>query len=253
MSSEPTDRFFYYGGADLNARFSRVYGSDRDAGFGRIRHSIEPGISYSYIPKIKETNLPQMDVVDTIAQQNLLSVGLINRLTAHYKDATGFRSFDVLVWRVSEAYDINKLRSEDQVISSQARSPEVRSELFLRTPKLITLSATEIYDTVQAFLYVVLGKHLASTTDTVRFNISHQYLKNPDTKYLIGGAGTKIRKWDLDGQVWRDMLLKQITQQEYKVHYGSQCWGLGVTFIKRPGETQYLLTLDLKGLGVLKF
>ncbi len=252
LSSEPTDRMFYYAGADLNARFSRVYGTDGDSGFGRIRHSIEPGITYSYIPRIKETNLPQLDIVDTLAQQNLLSIGLINRLTAHYKDATGFQSFDVLVWRLSEAYDINKLRSNDPVVTTEARSPQIRSELYVRTPKLVTLSATEIYDTSK-HAFISSSESISITAERMRFNISHQYLKDPETKYLIGGAGTKIGKWDVDGQVWRDMLLKQITQQEYKLHYASQCWGVGATFIKRPGETQYLLTLDLKGLGVLKF
>ena len=49
------------------------------------------------------------------------------------------------------------------------------------------------------------------------------------------------------------MLLKKVTQHEYKVHYAAQCWGVGVMFVKRPGETQYLFTLDLKGLGALKF
>ena len=70
----------------LNGRFSRIYGSDGDQGFGRIRHSIEPGISYSYIPKIDDSKIPQMDMVDTVTSQNLVTASLINRLTAHYKE-----------------------------------------------------------------------------------------------------------------------------------------------------------------------
>lgn len=250
LLAEPIDRTYYYAGADLNARFSRVYGADQNAGFGRIRHSIEPSINYSFIPRIEETNLPQMDVVDTVTQQNLLSIALINRLTAHYKDSSGTRTFDALVFRLSEVYDIHKVRSEDN--PQQARSPEVRSELFIKTPKLLTVSATETYDTFK-HAFSSSSESLNVATDTLRFNISHQYLREPVTKYLIGGAGIKIGKWDLDGALWRDMVQKQITQRELKVHYASQCWGVGVVFIKKPGETQYLLTLDLKGLGVLKF
>ena len=250
LLSEPTSRTYYYGGADLNARFSRVYGSDGAAGFGRIRHSIEPGINYSYIPTIQETNLPQLDAVDTVARQNLLSLALINRLTAHYRDGAGTKTFDVMVFRVSEVYDILKVRSDTN--PDRARSPEIRSELFVKTPKLLTLSASESYDTFE-HAFTSSSESMNIATETVRFNISHQYLKQPVTKYLIGGAGTRVGKWDVDVQLWRDMVQKQITQHEYKVHYAAQCWGVGAMFIKRPGETQYLFTLDLKGLGALKF
>jgi LPS-assembly protein len=252
LSSEPTNRTYYYAGLDLNARFSRVYGADADAGFGRIRHSIEPSIVYSFIPRMREANLPQFDTIDTIAQQNTVSVALINRLTARYKDAAGTRSFDMLVFRLSESYDIKKVRSEESSVSSQARSPEVRSELFIKTPKALTLSASESYDTF-THAFTSSSESINISAEKLRFNASHQYLREPKTKYLIGGAGATVGKWDFDGQLWRDMLLKQITQHEYKVHYAAQCWGVGIMFVKKPGETQYLFTLDLKGLGALKF
>jgi hypothetical protein len=36
------------------------------------------------------------------------------------------------------------------------------------------------------------------------------------------------------------------------VHYASQCWGLGLSYINKPGETQYLFMIELKGLGGVK-
>ncbi|HUJ19737.1 MAG TPA: LPS assembly protein LptD [Nitrospirota bacterium] len=248
-SSDSTQRRYYYAGADLNGRFSRTYGADRESGFGQIRHSIEPGVTYSYIPKFNQNDLPQLDVIDTVTQQNLVSVSLINRLTAHYRDASGFRSFDLMVFRVSESYDINKARSDDPEISGQARS-EIRGEIYLKTPKLLTLSATEIYT---RGTFTSSSESITVNTGILHFNITRQALAEPKARYVIGGAGAKAGKWDLDVQIWRDVVLKQNTQQDYKVHYASQCWGLGFSFTKKPGETQYMLTMDLKGLGVLKF
>jgi hypothetical protein len=46
---------------------------------------------------------------------------------------------------------------------------------------------------------------------------------------------------------------RNTTQQEYSAHYASQCWGLGLRYVLTPGERQYLVTLDLKGLGTMKF
>ena len=250
-SSEPTEREFYYAGADLNVRFSRVYGADSDAGIGRIRHSIEPSISYNYIPSFDQTSIPQMDVVDTVTAQNLLSVSLINRLTAHYKDAAGFRSFDMVVFRLSESYDFKAARNADMTVAAHPRS-ELRGELYVKTPKLLTLSSVANYDTYTNRI-VSSSEGVGITTDRVKFNITHQYLREPETKFLIGSTDFKVGKWDVGGQIWRDLVLERNTQQEYKFHYASQCWGLGITYIAKAGEKQYLLMLDLKGLGEIKF
>ncbi len=245
--AEPAERKFYFAEADMNARFSRIYGTDGSAGFGRIRHSIEPGIVYSYIPKFEPGNIPQLDVIDTVVPQNLVTGSLINRLTAHYKDASGFKSFDVMVFRLSESYDLNSRNT-----GTAHPLSAVRGELFVKTPKLLTLSAMADYDTNE-HTFIDSSESVALKTDTMRFNISHQYLRVPPTEYLIGGAGKKIGKWDFDLQLWRNMVLKEFDQKEYKLHYASQCWGLGFMYVKKPGETQYLLTLDLKGLGGVKF
>lgn len=249
--SEPVERKYFYAGADLNARFSRIYGTDDGEGFGRIRHSIEPGIAYTYIPKVEQSSLPQLDAIDAVVEQNIAAVSLINRWTAHYKDAAGFRTFDVVFFRLSQTYDVNKARSEDPLVASRARS-DILSEIVIKTPKLLTLSATENYDTRENS-FTSSSETVAVKTGTARFNITRQYLRNPETKYLIGGGGTTLGKWDLDAQIWRNIVIRETTQQEYKLAYASQCWGLGFMYVKKPGETQYLLTLDLKGLGGVKF
>ena len=249
-SSEPTDRKFYYAGADLNTRFSRVYGTDSDLGIGRIRHSVEPSISYNYIPEFDQTSIPQLDVVDTVTPQNLVSVSLISRLTAHYRDAAGSRSFDLMVFRLSESYDFNKARSE-AAAAAQPRS-KLRGELYVKTPKLLTLSAIADYDTYTREI-VSSSEGVNIVTDRVKFDVTHQYLREPQTKYLIGGMDIKLGEWDVLGRIWRDLVLERNTQQEYQLHYASQCWGLGIMYIAKPEEKQYLLTLDLKGLGGVKF
>ncbi len=265
LTNVPVERKYYYAGADLNVRFSKVYGADDEAGIGRIRHSVEPTISYTYVPDVKKEDIPQFDSVDAVTAQNLVTVALINRLTAHYKDAAGFRTYDMMVFSLSGAHDHvakNKTPSDLQPGS------EIKGELFLKTPKLLTLTIQEkydayliSYDTYDAYKRVLSSsENVTVQADPVRFDIGHQYTRqntqNPKTQlktqFLIGGAGLKLGKWDLSGQLWRDIENKKTTQKEFKAHYASQCWGLGVSYISRPGETQYLVTFDLKGLGAMR-
>ena len=84
-------------------------------------------------------------------------------------------------------------------------------------------------------------------------DLSHQYLRDPRTRYVIPGLGLKLDKWVLNGQVWWDNELRQMTQKNYKVQYNAQCWGLGLNYIIKPGERQYTFLFDLKGLGAMKF
>jgi LPS-assembly protein len=253
--AEPTEREFYYAGADLNARISRVYGTDGEAGIGRIRHSIEPTVSYLFVPHLEQTGIPQFDIVDAVTAQNLVAVSLINRLTAHYKDSAGSKTFDLLVFTLSESYDFDKARSADTTVAAQPRSA-LHGDLFVKTPKLLTLAASTDYDTY-SHTFLSSSESASVNVDTVKFNITHQYLHesttNPTTKFLIGGIGFKAGKWDINAQIWRDMVLKETTQQEYRLRYASQCWGISIVYINKPGETQYMALLDLKGLGAMKF
>lgn len=114
FSAEPVSRTYSFAGADLNARISRVYGQDAESGIGRIRHSVEPTLSYSYIPYVEQvdpaTGLPkilQFDALDTVTKQNTVTAALVNRLTAHYKDASGFSTYDMMVFRVAQSYALN--------------------------------------------------------------------------------------------------------------------------------------------------
>ncbi len=263
LAAGPVSRTYSFAGADLNARISRVYGQDAEAGIGRIRHSVEPTLSYSYIPEVEQTDpvtglskIIQYDALDAVTKQNTVTAVLVNRLTAHYKDASGFRTYDLMVFRVAQSYELNSAETSS---SSHSRS-EITSELFWRTPKLLSVSANGAYNTYMNSL-TSSNVSVGAANEWMNVDLTHRYLKatpsgqvpgNLRTEFLIGGAGFTTAPWHFSARLWRDRENKKTTQQEYGAHYASQCWSFGVSYIKRPGETQYLMTLELKGLGEMK-
>ena len=243
-SVEPVKRLYYLAGADLNARISRVFGKDQGMGIGKIRHSIEPTVSYAFVPSVNSADIPQFDSLDNVERKNLVTVSLLSRLTAHYRDDQGFKTFDMMVLLLSQSYDL-------LTNAAQERS-ELKGALYMKTPKLFTLSATADYDTD-------IDRRTSSSVSVavegalVQFDVSHRYLRDPGTKYLVGGAGLTLSRWKLGAQVWQDLETQKTTQEEYKAEYNSQCWGLGISYISRPGETRYMAMLELKGLGGANF
>ncbi len=247
-SNEPTERKYAYAGVDLNARVSKVYGSDSDVGIGRIRHSIEPTISYTYVPHVDQGNIPQFDAVDNVAAQNLTTVSIINRLTAHYKeskDSPKFTTFDVMVFKVSQSYDLNV--ASNPTSTAHARS-DILGELYIKTPKAFTLTGNATYDT---YARIVSSRSIGAmyAGEKITLNLSDTYVQSTATHFVIGGGTIKLGKWDLGGQWWRDVENQKTTEEDYALHYATQCWGLRMTYSIKPGETRYMAMLDLKGIG----
>jgi LPS-assembly protein len=244
---EPTERKYFYAGTDVNARVSQVYGSDGAVGIGKVRHSIEPTISYSYVPHVEQGNLPQFDSVDFVPEQNLVTMALINRVTAHYKetkDAPNYTTFDLMVFRLSRSYDLNIAREHG---SAAHPGTDVLGELYLRTPKAFNMSATGTYNSYDR----VVSSHTESagfTKSVVSLNLTHSFSQG-GAEYLISGGELKFSKWDLRAQIGRDILNKKTTQEDYLLHYTAQCWGLSVSYTALPGEYRYKAMIDLKGLG----
>jgi len=246
-SAEPTERKYTYAGVDLNVRVSRIYGADKEVGIGRIRHSIEPTISYTYVPYVDQQNIPRFDSVDYIAAQNMTTLSLINRLTAHYKESKespNFRTFDVMVFRLSQQYDLNVARNDP---NGHSRS-DILGELFIQTPKMFSLSANATYDT---YSNAMSSRSIGATVKGNIFsvNLTEQYLQNPPTQFLIGGGSLKLGKWDVSTQLWRNVKSNETTQEEYGLIYTSQCWGIRMNYTIRPGETRFTVMWDLKGFG----
>jgi LPS-assembly protein len=245
-SAGPSERKFAYWGTDLNARVSRIYGTDGESGIGQIRHSIEPTVSYTYIPYINQANIPQFDTVDTVTSMNTTTVSLINRLTAHYKESKNsstYTTFDMMVFKLSQAYNLSALQAQN----GQRRS-DVLGELCFKTPKLFSATANADYNTYEH----EMSSHsvgVALATDRFSLNLSEQYLLEPETQSLIGGGLLHLDRWDLGAQLARDMVHNLNTQVLYTVNYSSQCWGIKTAYTISPGDSRFTVLLELKGMG----
>ena len=74
-------------GADINTVLNRVYPVSL-FGLEKVKHTIEPEISYLYVPSISQGDLPLWDGVDRINFRNLLSYGVTSRLIGKFTDDT---------------------------------------------------------------------------------------------------------------------------------------------------------------------
>src|SRR5208337_5381189 len=125
---------------------------------------------------------------------------------------------------------------------------EILAELFVKTPKAFTMSASTTYDT---YARMVTSRSVGITykEKVVSFNIAENYVQSLAAHFVIGGGTLNLGKWTLNSQVWRDIEHNQTTEQDYSVNYKTQCWGVTALVAERPGDYRYTVLFDLKGLG----
>jgi hypothetical protein len=171
---------------------------------------------------------------------------VVTRLTARYKeskDSPVYSSFDLMVAKLSQGYDLNAVRDPNGHVRS-----DILGELYLKTPKLFSATANASYNTYDhAMSSHSMGAGL--TTGRLSLNLSEQYLREPATQSLIGGGNINLGKWNLGAQLTRDMEHKRNTELDYSLNYSSQCWGVRTTYTIVPGESRVMAMLDLKGIG----
>ncbi len=242
-----TNRTYLYAGIDANARLSRIYGTDREEGIGKIKHSIEPTISYTYIPHTKTVNIPQFDSVDSVVSANTVTVSLINRITAHYKESKetpNTTNFDLLVFKLSQGYNLSAM-------DSTSHPSVLQGDLYVNAPKYFSLSGNANYypDTG----HVSHTENAIFTAGKVKLNLSYQHTRDlPSTisgEYLILGGELTLGRWNFAASYSQDLMNNITNQVEYRVRYNAQCWGIVAAFVHSPGESRFTAMLDLKGLG----
>ena len=250
--------------ATLSTRLIRTYPLAR-WGIDRLQHSVEPQVSYRYIPDNNQDDLPLYDLNDRIGRLNLneydqvgtlnlLEYALVNRLTARSTGADGTPVYrELLNLRLSQAYDIEEER--DAADDDPEPFSDLRTELgFYPTPATsLTLDALiRVYDG-PAFSRVNAGAGYADGHGNgAQFSYSYRsaesgfgatdYLQlRLDTALLAPVYASVEERYDL---IERDAL-EMVVNLEYRV----QCWSLFLTYRDRPDSEEVLVGFALSGLG----
>jgi LPS-assembly protein len=239
-------REIYNLGATLGTKIFRVF--DVEVGeMNKIKHSIEPSVSYDFIPDVDQKDLPQFDSLDFIPKTNIVSYSLINRLIGRFSSEGKKRTFEFLTLKLSQSYNLDK--------DVEKPFSDVIMEATLRSPKLFSFNTSSSYNPYSGYL-TTFNSSLTIRGDTPWYiSIDKRYTKSPESLFFTAEGSAKVSKsLDLLGKIWYDATQEKIMEVGLRGTYSSQCWALNLIYIGRPEEkeTQVLISIDLKGLGTLK-
>lgn len=272
-------------GGTVGTELARVY----DVGRGsllRLKHTIEPTLSYWYVPGVNQEELPIFDDADRMRQRNLMTYGFVSRLFGRFAEDSagegpvGDDPYDR--WRRPSApggvrelvrFSLTQSYDVERVIPPVGEAPGGPGgdhlsdfDLYLRATPVdaVSFGAYSSFDSsaadvsAAAFSLRILDTrsparagrldNRSSATINYRF-ITRNLLQQVDGAALLQVSDRIGFLGGMRYDVINDRLLESIFG--IRLLSACDCWGLDLTFIDKsnPSEVEVRAVLTLVGFG----
>ncbi len=198
-----------------------------------LRHIIEPELLYTFIPQINK-EIPVVDSVDLYNRVSQISVRLSNYF---YSSSTLVASL-----RLTQPYDFHQ---GDRAFLPLRLQLRIFEPIDLNSELTYSSGTGHIEKADIALSLNILGASLS---------IGQRYSRPYEILFYTGSISIPVsKKIGLTGSAWYDAKGEGINNYTLGLSYNSQCWGIKLTYDKRPGDYSIFLLIQLKGLGELNF
>jgi LPS-assembly protein len=242
-----------------STRLARVFPLAR-WGIEKLKHSIEPQITYTYIPDANQEKLPFFDVYDQIGPSNRVEYALVNRLTGRAVDGDGNPSYrELLNLRLSQGYDIAVAR--DDHLPDQEPFSDLRIELQANP-------TVESFINLDALLPVYGDQRFSKVTTTAGYSsrrgntlaLDYAYVRDDygiePSDYLGLKVGTTmLAPVYADFRERYDFRDGRSLERLLNLEYRARCWSLFLSLRNRsaendgPDNNEIMAGFALSGIG----
>lgn len=246
----------------IGPSFSKVV-DKRVGGFGKFKHIIEPRWTYTRIDEFDDQEfVPLFDEVDTLANQEIFSVSLVNRLLAKPadEDALVAGAREILSFEIGQAFSLDdqpfelsqdrtRLGTQSPISARLRFTPSDRASLEART----TYSA--LFDRMSsASLLGGLRFGADSVGLTWVTSISPEQGTTRSHQARAFTDLTLVRNHlRMQNQINLDLLTGLVQQHRHIFYYTSQCYGIRFEFRELKTTTRrdrdIRLAVSLKNIG----
>jgi len=240
------NRGLFHFQSELSTKFMKVYQKEGDQG-RKLRHTVEPQITWTYVPDEGQEDLPLYDEVDRIEEQNRVAFAVANRLVGKYYhiDNTSWER-ELLFLRIGQFYDAT---TSDDPFSDFFLELRTRPSPFWYIKSNLEF---DLYN--QEFdAYNTLVRFQDRRGDFIRveYRFSKDWIEEIDTQ-----AGLELSK---DVGVFFQNRHAQHDDRSLETIFGfdyhPQCWGTILSYRTRPGtegrdsEKKVMVEFYLQGIG----
>ncbi len=206
-------------------------------------HLIEPSLEYVHIPAVDHDDIPLFDSIDSIPQTSSIIYSLTNRFSGF-----AFANLEAR-FRISQSYSL--LNVEEPFTPALLEASMLSDKLDFKVNASYDVYDTTVTETIASVNlkgkkgFISVGKNLRRSTSLDQYSFEGEIYR-PLKIYR------KSLPINLNGKLWYDLKGGGIQELTLKTTYKSQCWGLTLSFTKKPRDYQIMFGIELIGLGSLK-
>ncbi|MFH1624650.1 MAG: LPS assembly protein LptD [Pseudomonadota bacterium] len=240
----------------LTTAFQRVFDVEGET-VKRLKHSIKPEVTYTFIPNVDQEGLPEFDSDDRIARSNSVTYSLTSDLIGKVFEGIDNSYYHKFVrLKLSQSYDF--IEATGDLISSTDSHRHffpVSGELDVYPNRYISLKLDGQYDTYESHFttHNVLMGLKDERGDSLDFEYRNTRDQNEDinTKMKVKVSDSTDLNIENRYSKMNNLSLETI----FGVDYRAQCWGARVTYSDRAiededrREQRFMIMFSLTGLG----
>ena len=248
-----------------------------NAHWTRMKHTIQPELTYSYIPHVDQDENPLFTRDDRINKRNLLSYTLHNIFNRRmdqverragtedtllaediFRVRTTYRDF--LRVRFDQAYDFEEANRDDNLDTYERRPfSDIRTDMVFSPGKYIDLITRSWYspymNTITQHEHMLQGSYPGLGSAYFGFDFRSEvtddiWRQNQEKREIlrVGGLVNLPRGWFARADFKRDLLAKEDLEKLFGIGFTHQCYFLDFLFSQTQDEDRFELRISLKGL-----
>jgi len=244
------DRTLYTLGLNASSEAHRVF----DVNLGsidKIRHGIKPEVTYSYIPNVKQDNMP--DFVSPVTETNAVTYALTNTVIARTKETKEkkpdkFSYLEFLRFKISQTFDLLEYRSSKAEAERRPFSP-VSLEFDLSPVKYVRVRSQAAYDTNDGEWKTV--NHDLTVTDERgdSATLGYRYTQDALQEINLNLKARVTKSFDFKYIQRRNEFDHKDLEKTFALDYRKQCWGVEFSYSDLDNDRRLMATFSLYGLG----
>jgi len=217
----------------------------------QLNHAIRPEIEYSYVALDREDELPDIDEIDLLVPENLITYSLNNYFrVAGGKDDSPFDRY-LGYLKIIQSYDIREERRDLEGLNDENRpfSDVVLKLNLYPLPRWQTRyqTAYSVYGE-GVTRYNLYARYLSTRGDS--FSLDYRYTEGSEINQLNAEVITRLTdNWYLEADLKQSLEQNSITSASFGLTYHPQCWAVKFLVEQSSDDKRVAILFSLVGLG----
>jgi len=244
-------RGIYDIGGELSTSLNQVFKADTTFS-DKIQHQMTPGLSYHFLPRVDQEDLPFFDSLDDIEETNALTWSLTNRFTARKSiagpDDTVINRYRELGWiTFSQEYDLTTERDGQDAEGRPWSDIQVDARIY---PFSFLSVNTDLAWSPYTYHFTALNVD-TTVTDKRGDSITTAYRYTRDTtETWYTRFNIRItRELSAFYSFEKDLARDNSIETRAGILLNKACWAMGLEFKESDTDMRIAFMITLKGIG----